>query len=61
MKGVFYHEVLNQNEMLNAETYSQLEAENFQKRRPSMYNRKGVLLLHYNDGPLITLLTQERL
>lgn len=60
MKGVFYHEVLNQNEMLNAMS-NQLEAEDFQKRRPSLYNRKDVLLLHYNDRPLITLLTQERL
>lgn len=61
MKGVVYHEVINQNETLNVETYCQLEAEDFQKSRPSLYNRKGVLLLHYNERPLITLIPQERL
>ena len=56
MKGVIYHEVLQSNETINAERYCrQLEEllKNLNDKRPSLVNRKGILLLHDNARPHI--------
>ena len=64
MKGVVYHEVLNQNETVNAEKYCRkLEAlhKHLQKKRPSLVNRRVVLLLRDNARPRIARVTQEKI
>lgn len=52
MKGVIYHEVLNQNETVNAEYYcDQFETlpQNLQTKHASLVNQKIMLLLHDNE------------
>lgn len=50
MKGVHYHEVLNQNETVNAKYCHKLETLHkiLQEKFPLLVNHKDVLLLHDN-------------
>ena len=64
MKGVIYHQVLQSSETINAERYCrQLEEllKNFNDKRPSLVNRRGVLLLHDNARPHIAKQTQAEI
>lgn len=63
MKSVVYHEVLNKNEIVDAEKYCrQLEAltRNLQKRRPSLFNNKDVLLFYDNAKSYVDRVNQEK-
>ena len=64
MKGVIYHEVLQSNETINAERYCRQLKEllkNLNDKRPSLVNRRGVLLLHDNARPHIAKQTQAKI
>ena len=62
MKGVIYFEVLDNNQTVNSNLYSQqlqrLNEVLFQKR-PVLANQKGVILLHDNGTPHVSKLTQQ--
>lgn len=64
MRGLIHYEMLNHNQTVTAEKYSsQLEdlKNALSRKRPSLLNRKGVVLLHDNARPHTARLTQEKI
>lgn len=63
-KGVVYYELLKENETVNADRYcSQLDVLNteIQRKRPSLANRKGVILHHDNARPHVARKTAQKI
>ena len=64
MKGVIYFELLDTNQTINFNLYSQqlqrLNEVLFQKR-PALANQKGVILFHDNGPPHVAQLTQQKI
>jgi hypothetical protein len=64
MKGVIYFELLDINQTITANVYSQqlqrLNEALFQKR-PVLANQKVVILLHDNGRPHVAKLTQQKI
>ena len=62
--GIVYYELLKENETVNANRYcSQLDALNteIQRKRPSLANRKGVIILHDNARPHVARQTVQKI
>lgn len=64
IKGIIYHELLDDNQTITAEVYCQQLRrlkEVLQKKRPSLINRKGVILQHDNAKPHTARITKNLL
>ena len=64
MKGVIYFELLDINQTITANVYSQqLQRLNevLSQKRPALANQKAVILLHDNSRPHVAQLTQQKL
>jgi len=62
--GMLYFELLENNQTITAEIYSQqLQRlrEALLNKRPAMVNRKGVILLHDNARPHVAKMTQKKI
>ena len=64
IKGILYYEFLDNNETITSNLYKEQLIKlkkKLLKKRPALFNRKQIILLHDNEKPHISSTTQETL